>query len=60
MDAVKRIRVIDTSNALLGGIYSGMLDTSKMKNLDKELDWTRDLYEVTPISVKDEDKPKDK
>lgn len=60
MDAVKRIRVIDTSNALLGGIYSGMLDTSKMKNLDKELDWTRDLYEVMPASIKEEDKPKDK
>lgn len=56
MDAVKRIRVIDSSNALLSGIYSGMLDTSKMKNLDKDLDWTRDLYEVKTEKVETKDK----
>ena len=56
MDAVKRIRVIDSSNALLGGIYSGMLDTSKMKDIGKELDWTRDLYEVRAESKSSETK----
>lgn len=56
MDAVRRIRVIDSSNALLSGIYSGMLDTSKMKNLDKDLDWTRDLYEVKAQKSSTEDK----
>lgn len=55
MDAIKRIRVIDTANALLSGIYSGMLDTSKMKNINKELDWTRDLYEATSTQEKVEE-----
>lgn len=41
MDATKRIQKIKASNALLSGIYGGMVDTSKMSKaqLNKDLNW---------------------
>lgn len=44
MDSVRRLQLYENVRALMSGVYSGMLDTSKM-NLNKELNWTRDLYE---------------
>ena len=43
MDSVKRLQTYESVRALMTGMYSGMLDTSKM-DLNKELNWTRDLY----------------
>lgn len=43
MDNIKRINLIQSVTSLQNGMYSGMLDTSKM-NLSKELNWMRDLY----------------
>lgn len=44
MDSVKRLQTYESVRALMSGMYSGMLDTSKL-NLSKELNWTRNLYE---------------
>ena len=44
MDSVQRLQVYESTRALMSGMYSGMLDTSKM-NLNKELNWLRDLHE---------------
>lgn len=44
MDSVKRLQIYESTRALMSGMYSGMLDTSKM-NLNKELNWLRDLHE---------------
>jgi len=44
MDSVKRLQVYESTRALMSGMYSGFCDTSKM-NLNKELNWLRDLYE---------------
>ena len=44
MDSVKRLQVYESTRALMSGIYSGFCDTSKM-NLNKELNWLRDIYE---------------
>ena len=41
MDAVQRTQVIASSKALLGGCYSGNIDTKKIKT--KELDYMREL-----------------
>lgn len=43
-DSIKRLRVYETSTALLKGIYSGMIDVSKSPNIQNEIDWLRDLY----------------
>lgn len=43
MDSVKRLQTYESTTALMSGMYSGMLDTSKM-NLKEELNWMRDLY----------------
>lgn len=43
MDSVRRLQTYESSTSLMKGIYSGMVDTSKIKNLDKELNWMRDL-----------------
>ena len=43
MDSIKRLQIYESTISLMSGMYSGMLDTSKI-NLDKELNWTRDLY----------------
>jgi len=41
MDSVKRIPIIDNSQALLRGCYSGMIDTTK---IDKDaLNWMKDI-----------------
>lgn len=45
MDSVRRLQTYESVTALMKGIYSGMVDTSKMKNLDKELNWMKDLNE---------------
>lgn len=44
MDSVQRLQLYESTRALMSGMYSGMLDTSKM-NLNKELNWLRDLHE---------------
>ena len=44
MDSVKRLQTYESVKALMSGMYSGMIDTSKM-DLNKELNWARDLYE---------------
>lgn len=44
MDSVKRLQTYESVRALMSGMYSGMIDTSKM-DLNKELNWARDLYE---------------
>lgn len=40
-DSVQRIQVIMSTTALLSGMYSGMVDTSKIKK--KEFNWLREL-----------------
>ena len=45
MDSVRRLQVYESTRALMSGIYSGFCDTSKMKDLNKELNWMRDLHE---------------
>lgn len=44
MDSVKRLQTYESVIAFMSGMYSGMVDTSKIKNLNKELNWMRDLY----------------
>lgn len=43
MDSVRRLQVYESSTALMKGIYSGMVDTSKIKNLNEEINWMKDL-----------------
>ena len=43
MDSVKRLQTYESVRALMSGMYSGMLDTSKL-DLKKDLNWMRDLY----------------
>lgn len=45
MDSVRRIQVYESSRALMSGMYSGMLDTSKI-DTKTELNWLRDLQDV--------------
>lgn len=45
MDSVKRLQVYEKSTALLKGIYSGFIDISKDKNLQKQTNWLKDLNE---------------
>ena len=42
MEEVSRFQVWKSTEALMQGMYSGFLDTSKM-NLDKELNWFREI-----------------
>lgn len=44
MDSVQRLQIYESTRALMSGMYSGFCDTSKM-NLNKELNWMRDLRE---------------
>lgn len=44
MDSIRRLQVYESATSLMTGMYSGMLDTSKIK-LDKELNWARDMYD---------------
>lgn len=45
MDATRRIQKIKSADHLMGGMYSGMLDTSKMNKsqLNKDLNWMGEL-----------------
>lgn len=43
MDSVKRLQTYESITAFMSGMYSGMVDTSKM-NLSEELNWMKDLY----------------
>lgn len=43
MDSVKRLQVYESANALLHGIYSGMIDTKGIKS--EEFDFMRDIYD---------------
>ena len=45
MDSVRRLQTYESTTALMKGIYSGMVDTSKIKNLNEELNWMKDLNE---------------
>lgn len=42
MDCVHRVQAIKQADAMLHGIYGGMIDTTKMTNKD-DLNWLRDL-----------------
>ncbi len=44
MDSVKRLQVYESTTSLMTGMYMGMLNLKEM-NLNKELNWTRDLYD---------------
>ena len=41
MDEVERLNIINNADHLLGGMYSGMIDTKKIDR--KELNWMREL-----------------
>ena len=45
MDATRRIQKIKSADHLMGGMYSGMLDVSKMNKgqLNKDLNWMGEL-----------------
>lgn len=43
MDSVQRLQVYESTRALMSGMYSGMLDCSKI-NMKEELNWLRDLH----------------
>ena len=43
MDSVRRLQTYESTMALMSGMYSGMLDTTKL-NLKEELNWMKDLY----------------
>lgn len=44
MDSVKRLQTYESVTALMQGMYSGFLDTSKL-NMQKDLNWLKDLNE---------------
>lgn len=43
-DSIKRLQIFENSTSFMKGIYSGMIDASKIANLENELNWTRDIY----------------
>ena len=47
MDSVRRLQVYEQSVAFMGGMYSGMMDTSKLgqEELNKRINWLQDIYE---------------
>ena len=45
MDSVKRLKTYENATALLKGMYSGFIDVSKDKNLQKQINWIKDLNE---------------
>lgn len=45
MDSVKRLQTYENATALLKGMYSGFIDISKDKNLQKQINWIKDLNE---------------
>ena len=44
MDSVKRLQTYESVTALMSGMYSGFMDTSKI-NTQKDLNWLKDLNE---------------
>lgn len=46
MDSVQRLQVYEQTTSFLKGMYSGMLDTSKMSKteLNKNVNWLQDIY----------------
>ena len=44
MDSLKRIMNTEAVQSLMGGMYSGFMDTSKI-DFDRDLNFTKDLYE---------------
>ena len=44
MDSVKRLQTYESVTALMKGMYSGFMDSSKI-NIQKDLNWCRDLSE---------------
>lgn len=47
MDSVRRLQMYEQCTAFLGGMYSGMMDTSKLgqEELSKRVNWLQDIYE---------------
>ena len=47
MDSARRLQVYEQCIAFMGGMYSGMMDTSKLgqEELNKRLNWLQDIYE---------------
>lgn len=47
MDSVRRLQVYEQCVAFMGGMYSGMMDTSKIgqEELNKRVNWLQDIYE---------------
>ena len=41
LDVVQRSQIIESVSALMRGMYSGMIDTKKIKN--SELNWFREI-----------------
>ena len=44
MDSVKRLQTYESVTALMKGMYSGFIDTSKI-NMQTDLNWLKDLNE---------------
>lgn len=46
MDSVRRLQIYEQCTAFLGGMYSGMMDTSKLgqEELSKRVNWLQDIY----------------
>lgn len=44
MDSIKRLQIYEGVTSLMTGMYMGMIDTKKI-DMNKELNWTRDIYE---------------
>ena len=45
MDSVKRLQTYESVTALMKGMYSGFMDTSKI-DMQKDLNWLKDLNEI--------------
>lgn len=47
MDSVHRLQVYEQCTAFMQGMYSGMMDTSKLgqEELNKRINWLQDIYE---------------
>lgn len=43
MDAVQRVRLIDSTNHLLNGVYAGTVDSKKIRN--EKFNWMREIHE---------------
>ena len=43
MDAVQRVRMIDSTNHLLNGVYAGTIDGKKIKN--EKFNWMREIHD---------------